>query len=107
MAGQHLFHPPNVAGWDDARWLDTATFRGRWWLVNYALEPFDAEKLVDRAVAFWGTPILTWATRRTLTDFATRAIEAANASWKRETYPVLIQNALRQLVAISPDYQTC
>jgi Protein of unknown function (DUF1800) len=120
MAGQHLFHPPNVAGWDDARWLDTATFRGRWWLVNYALEPFvkdpdadagtepfDAEKLVDRAVAFWGTPILTWATRRTLTDFATRAIEAADASWKRETYPVLIQNALRQLVAISPDYQTC
>ena len=30
MAGQRLFYPPNVAGWDDSRWLDTATFRGRW-----------------------------------------------------------------------------
>jgi Protein of unknown function (DUF1800) len=30
MAGQQLFYPPNVAGWDDSRWLDTATWRGRW-----------------------------------------------------------------------------
>ena len=36
-AGQHLFQPPNVAGWDDSRWLDTATLRGRWYLANYAL----------------------------------------------------------------------
>lgn len=28
MAGQQLFYLPNVAGWDDSRWLDTATFRG-------------------------------------------------------------------------------
>ena len=26
--GQRLFHPPNVAGWDDDRWLDTSTLRG-------------------------------------------------------------------------------
>jgi uncharacterized protein (DUF1800 family) len=120
MAGQRLFYPPNVAGWDDDRWLDTATFRGRWWLANYALEPFvkdpdddrgteplDAGKLVDRAVAFWGSPTLTASTRSALTAFARRALDTANASWKEETYPVLIQNALRQLVAISPDYQTC
>jgi len=31
----------------------------------------------------------------------------ANASWKRRSYPVLITNALRQLVATSPDFQTC
>src|SRR5258708_2957596 len=36
-AGQRLFYPPNVAGWDDTRWLDTATFRGRWDIANYAL----------------------------------------------------------------------
>jgi hypothetical protein len=30
-AGQVLFRPPNVAGWDDARWLDTSRMR--------ALEP--------------------------------------------------------------------
>ena len=27
-AGQQLFYPPNVAGWNDTRWLDTATLRG-------------------------------------------------------------------------------
>ncbi len=30
MAGQQLFYPPNVAGWDYTRWLNTATFLGRW-----------------------------------------------------------------------------
>ena len=38
MAGQTLFQPPNVAGWDDTRWIDTATWRGRWMAANYALE---------------------------------------------------------------------
>ena len=38
--GQRLFMPPNVAGWDDERWLDTATFRGRWEVANYATQPF-------------------------------------------------------------------
>ena len=37
-AGQQLFRPPDVSGWDDARWLDTNTLRGRWDLVNQALE---------------------------------------------------------------------
>ena len=34
ISGQQLFYPPNVAGWDDTRWLDTATFRGRWASVS-------------------------------------------------------------------------
>ena len=38
MSGQTLFAPPNVAGWDDTRWIDTATWRGRWMAANYALE---------------------------------------------------------------------
>src|SRR5262249_13585558 len=42
MAGQRLFYPPNVSGWDDARWLDTATFRGRWFIANEALEKVSA-----------------------------------------------------------------
>ncbi|HEX2505919.1 MAG TPA: DUF1800 domain-containing protein [Gaiellaceae bacterium] len=120
MAGQRLFYPPNVSGWDDSRWLDTATFRGRWWLANYVLEPFTkdpqddrsseplhAGKLVDRAVAFWGSPTITGRTRDALTAFARRALATAEATWEKETYPVLIQNALRQLVVVSPDYQTC
>ena len=34
LAGQRLFRPPNVAGWDETRWLDTSTFRGRWTAAN-------------------------------------------------------------------------
>ena len=33
-AGQTLFVPPNVSGWDDTRWLDTATFRARWQMAQ-------------------------------------------------------------------------
>ena len=29
-AGQQLFFPPNVSGWNDERWLDTATYLARW-----------------------------------------------------------------------------
>ena len=39
-SGQRLFLPPNVAGWDESRWLDTATFRGRWFAA-FALPPLD------------------------------------------------------------------
>jgi hypothetical protein len=35
------------------------------------------------------------------------AVGAAAESWERDTYPVLAENALRALVAASPDYQTC
>src|SRR5205823_11459930 len=81
MAGQQLFYPPNVAGWDDSRWLDTATWRGRWWIAQYVLhpyaldpgkaaQPYDAAQLVDGALAFWRDPALTSATRAALLDFA-------------------------------------
>ena len=30
LAGQRVFRPPNVSGWDETRWLDTSSFRGRW-----------------------------------------------------------------------------
>ncbi len=40
QSGQRLFMPPNVSGWDDERWLDTATFRGRWEVANYASRPY-------------------------------------------------------------------
>ncbi len=30
QAGQRLFEPPNVSGWDETRWLDTARISGRW-----------------------------------------------------------------------------
>ena len=74
MAGQQLFYPPNVAGWDDSRWLDTATWRGRWWIAQYVLrpyaldpgkaaQPYDATKLLDGALAFWHHPAARRARR--------------------------------------------
>ncbi len=119
MAGQRLFLPPNVAGWDDARWLDTATFRGRWTTANNAAMAFtvtekqagsisgDPKKLVDAAIAFWGSPTLRPETRSALLEFARRTMGDADQSWSRKLYPVLLTNALRQLVAVSPDLQTC
>jgi uncharacterized protein (DUF1800 family) len=118
MSGQRLFYPPNVAGWDDTRWLDTATFRGRWYAVQQMLhdrtldpqkakEPYDAEKLVARAVDFWSDPPLSTGTQNALLQFARHALaDAGSATWKQQQYPVLVQNALRQLVAMSPDLQT-
>ena len=117
-AGQRLFMPPNVAGWDDERWLDTATFRGRWWIANYASQPYaltdkqaatlpaEPKALVEAAIEFWGSPTLRPATRAALLTFANRAMGDANAKWKQTSYRFLTANALRQLIAVSPDLQT-
>jgi uncharacterized protein (DUF1800 family) len=116
-AGQRLFLPPNVAGWDDSRWLDTATFRGRWVAASHAIhgaelkpdtatEPFDPAQLVERAIAFWGHPTVSRETRAALLGFAQAALADADRQWKRQQYTVLTQNALRQLLAVSPDFMT-
>ena len=118
LAGQQLFYPPNVAGWDDSRWLDTATFRARWEIAAYAIRPrvlkdnakhvpHDPHKLLHRAEAVFGHPTLTGQTEATLTRFAKRAMADANADWKKRSYPPLVENALRQLLATAPDLQTC
>ena len=122
QAGQMLFRPPNVAGWDESRWLDTATFRGRWLAANAALGPsaldpdpeetvYDAaetpEVAVTKALEFWGNPGVTPATRSALLGFAADAGALADARWKRRSYPIIRQNALRMLVATSPELQTC
>jgi uncharacterized protein (DUF1800 family) len=117
-SGQRLFRPPNVSGWDDERWLDTATFRGRWQVANYASRPYsltdkqaaslpsEPKALVAEAIAFWGSPTLRPETRAALVAFARRAMADADAKWKRTSYRFLTANALRQLVVMSPDYQT-
>jgi uncharacterized protein (DUF1800 family) len=119
LAGQRLFDPPNVAGWDDSRWLDTSTLRGRWIAASRiaredVLEtkyPYDvtenAPTAVDRALAYWGNPLIGDATRAELEGFATRVEGLIDRQWKQSQYRVLRQNALRMLVATSPDLQTC
>ena len=39
--------------------------------------------------------------------FARAALaDAGKDTWKQQQYPVLVENALRQLIAISPELQT-
>ncbi len=117
-AGQYLFMPPNVSGWDDTRWLDTATFRARWQMVQQICDPAridpdkvddipaDPAELVRRAVAFWGSPALSGTVRNGLERYAADTLATADKPWKQTSYPVLALNALRMLVATSPDYLT-
>ena len=120
ISGQQLFYPPNVAGWDDTRWLDTATFRGRWEgvqqvLQNYTVNapkklptttPPTAPQLLDSALAFWNKPQLSPGTTYQLNRFATLALRDGKADWEQHAYPFLVENALRQLIGVSPDMQT-
>lgn len=118
MAGQYLFLPPNVSGWDDSRWLDTATFRARWMMAQHICEPvrldpdkgatapMDAGELVRQATAFWGGPKLSGPVRNGLERYAAETLATADKPWKEATWPVLTVNTLRMLVATSPDYLT-
>jgi uncharacterized protein (DUF1800 family) len=124
LAGQHLFRPPNVAGWDDDAWLDTGTFRGRWNITRYAtqealLDPGDdkfveaypddetAEQALAKVLTFWGNPSISGPTRGVLLEFANKVgAQADSAKWKKQPYRVMRQNAMRTLLAMSPDHQT-
>jgi len=120
LAGQVLFQPPNVAGWDETRWLDTATFRGRWMAANTVLDglAIDPDKspaasiepaadAVGAALQFWGNPSISTETRAALERFAAEAGALADKKWKVGSYGSMRQNALRMLIATSPDLQTC
>jgi uncharacterized protein (DUF1800 family) len=120
LAGQQLFYPPNVAGWDETRWLDSATFRGRWDAASQALAPtavdessfgapvLEPTRIVDRALLLSGRPPLAADLRTTLLTFAQRVVADAGADWdKKSRYSAMAINAIRMLVAVSPEEQTC
>ena len=118
--GQMPFYPPNVAGWDATRWLNTGTWQARFNLTadmisqERALDPSkvqvkaDAKAMTKRAIEFWGGPQLSRGTLHALRAYAqSAAVDSATATWERQQYPALTENALRALVVASPDYQTC
>jgi uncharacterized protein (DUF1800 family) len=119
--GQRLFYPPNVAGWDDTRWLDTSTMRGRWMTANYAfakitVNPWsgpaydaaeDAATAVSRAMEALGHPSLSADTQTVIADFALASVSPTAPSWARGPHRAMRQNALRMLIATSPDLQVC
>jgi uncharacterized protein (DUF1800 family) len=104
-AAQQLFYPPDVGGWDYTRWLDTATFRARWFIAALVQgsdvpsdSPSDPAKLVQRSIQFWGDPSVTTQTQSLLAAFA-------QAQLKRQNPAAVVETAMRRLVASSPDLQ--
>jgi uncharacterized protein (DUF1800 family) len=121
QAGQLPFYPPNVSGWNDSRWLDTSTFRARWHLAGRVLRkhalhperdakanlPRDPDKLVDKALEFWGNPPVSAETRGMLLRYAQKVMAAAVADdYRQKVFPPMTLNALRHLIAASPEMQT-
>jgi uncharacterized protein (DUF1800 family) len=114
MAGQRLFWPPDVSGWNDRRWLDTNTALMRWSLAGQVFlgdtfggtqaTSYDAdetpEEAVDAALALWANPTISAATRAALVSFAKKYEGSSLVKAER-------QNVLRQLIPNLPDYHTC
>ncbi len=112
-AGQQLFYPPDVSGWDDTRWLDTSTMAGRWILVNAVMEDHTSEPrsgypkesgadALAAARAFWNDPELTDETVSALSDWANTVIPSNANGWMR----AYRANALKMLVGMCPDHHT-
>jgi Protein of unknown function (DUF1800) len=122
QAGQQLFYPPNVAGWDFSRWLDTSTVKGRWDISTYvtsktypnpwpaAGQPvYDALETPQAALAsaldYWGNPIISADSLAALASFAATCLPANLSDWQQSPYRAIRQNALRMLIATAPDLQ--
>ncbi|HEX2085727.1 MAG TPA: DUF1800 domain-containing protein, partial [Solirubrobacteraceae bacterium] len=117
LCGQQLFQPPNVSGWNDSGWLDTSTLRGRWLVAYYVLRATEVPgsgysttetpaEALDAALAFWDRPTLTPETRAELLRFAEASLPAVLHNWEQGPMRAYRQNALRHLVAASPDFHT-
>ena len=97
-AGQQLFYPPDVGGWDYTRWLNTATFRARWLMaaiVQGADTPTDSPERSRRSSSSGRSS--TGATRRVspqttglLAAFAKAQLERQNAA------PPIVETAMRR-----------
>lgn len=123
LAGQRLFWPPNVSGWDDQRWLDTSKLRGRWYQAVYALDhsyidPWPsggstynpnetAQQALTSALEFVGNPTITEDGRAALLAFSNGIEALAVSNWQKSPYKAMRQNALRMLILTSPDRNVC
>jgi uncharacterized protein (DUF1800 family) len=120
QAGQLLFAPPNVAGWDYHHWLDTSRWAARFTAVNYALQDAAIDtnsksypahetpaQAVRAALRHWNHPALSPRTHANLMAFSRRVQRSITADWEQVSYRILRQNALRALIPTSPEWQTC
>ena len=120
QAGQRLFEPPNVAGWNYQDWLDTARWSGRFTAVTYALQSRvinpnghtypvkeTPEEALATALRYWGDPPFSTSTTANLLAFSRQAQRGITADWEQVTYRILRQNALRALIPTTPEWQSC
>jgi uncharacterized protein (DUF1800 family) len=120
ISGQRLFAPPNVAGWNYSRWVDTGTWMGRFTGLSTLLNGHELkdggtasypitegpEEALHKALQFWGSPALSNPTTQSLLKFGRDVEGKATEDWQAVTYRILRQNGLRALIASSPDLQT-
>jgi uncharacterized protein (DUF1800 family) len=121
-AGQQLFYPPNVSGWDFSRWLDTSTAKARWEMASYVTQktypnpwphPGEPEYSATEepaaalagAMTYWANPLLSAESQQCIATFATSCLPQKIPSWEQSSLRALRQNALRMLIATSPDMQ--
>ena len=121
-AGQQLFYPPNVSGWDFSSWLDTSTTKARWEIAGYVTDetyanPWPGEgepqyseteepsAALASAMTYWGSPLLSSESEQCIAAFAQTCLPGELAEWQESPYRALRQNALRMLIATSPDMQ--
>jgi hypothetical protein len=122
-AGQQLFYPPNVSGWDFGAWLDTSTTKARWEMASsvtsktyvnpwpgedepeYSKTEEPAEALAN-AMNYWANPLLSGESTTCLARFAeTCPVGTSKNRGELSPYRAMRQNALRMLIATSPDMQ--
>jgi hypothetical protein len=121
-AGQQLFYPPNVSGWDFSHWLDTSTAKARWEIASYVTSETYANPWPDKgepdysatedpttalsnAFSYWSNPLLTAESEDRIAQFAQSCLPGELADWEESSYRAMRQNALRMLIATSPDMQ--
>jgi len=119
LTGQVLFQPPNVSGWDYAQWLDTSRWAGRLIAVDVALQkhtlngktyPYglgeNASQAYQHAIDFWGGLPLSDTARRHLLALGRRFARGQTQQWEQVEFRQLRQNALRNLIPMTPDWMT-
>jgi hypothetical protein len=127
-AGQQLFYPPNVSCWDFSSWLDTSTTKARWEMAssvtdsktprNRYVHPWpekgepeyskteDPAEALASALAYWANPLLSSESMQCITLFSeTCPVGTSETEWELSPYRAMRQNALRMLIATSPDMQ--
>jgi uncharacterized protein (DUF1800 family) len=119
LTGQVLFQPPNVSGWNYTQWLDTSRWAGRLEAADVALQnrtlsgktyPFgmreNAREAYQHAIEFWGGRPLSEAAQHNLIALGRQIARGQTQEWQQVTFRQLRQNALRNLIPMTPDWMT-